>query len=254
MVSFRSRAAAAAAAVTVLGSVLAGAQAADPRPVFGPRKPLPTLSVSPAQTAQAAQPKLLDFVAEPHRDAVAAVVKAPTLAAKASDGEFVAHPNVYDWLVEHPDRTSLAWQRLKVPSVEITDLGKGRFFWEDEGGSELSWQTVGTFESGVVWYATGKVKGGAVLPAVPVKAVAVLQSPRSKADPATGEATFRPVVNVYVQCDSRLATAALKLAGSSAPRMAEEGAEQLLFFFSGVARYLHKKPDQIETLLAPKGK
>lgn len=251
MVSLRSRAAAA-----VLGSVLAvgPATAADPRPLFGPRKTTPAVTAPAALTQATARPKLLDYVAEGHRDAVAAVIKSPTLAAKATDDEFVAHPSVYDWLVEHPDRTSLAWQRLKVPSVEITDLGKGQFFWEDEGGSELTWRTVGTFENGVVWYATGKVKGGALLPTVPVKAVAVLQSPRSKADPSTGEATFKPVVNVYVQCDSKLATAALKLAGSSAPKMAEEGAEQLLFFFSGVARYLHKKPDQIETVLAPKKK
>ena len=254
MVSLRSRV---AAAVAVLGSVLsvAPSPAADPRPVFGPRKTLPTLSVTAAPTqTSTTQPKLLDFVVESHRDAVAAVVKSPTLAAKASDDEFTAHATVYDWLIEHPDRTSLAWQRLKVPSVEITDLGKGQFFWEDPGGSELSWQTVGTFENGVIWYATGKVKAGALIPTVPVKAVAVLQSPRSKVDPATGEATFKPVVNVYIQCDSKLAAAALRLAGPSAPRMAEEGAEQLLFFFSGVARYLHKKPDQIETLLTPKKK
>ncbi|MEO2089527.1 MAG: hypothetical protein ABGY75_08530 [Gemmataceae bacterium] len=232
-------------AVVLLLLVGGGSLAAEPKAAAAGRKP--TTPAAPTQ------PKLLDFVAESHRDVVAAIVKAPTLAAKATEDDFAAHPAVYDFLLAHPDRTSLAWQRLKVPCVEITDLGKGQFFWADEGGSELTWQTVGAFEHGVVWYATGKVKAGTLFPTVPVKAVAVLQSPRTAAD-ADGVSRLKPQVNVYLQCDSKLAAAALRIAGPSAPRMAEEGAEQLLFFFSGVARYLHKKPDQVEVLLAPKGK
>jgi hypothetical protein len=246
MVTFRSSVVAVAATMAATLCWLPGASAGEPRSLLGPR-----VKASAVPTT-AAQPKLLDFVAEKHRDAVAAVIKSPTLTAKATDDEFAAHPQVYDWLLEHPDRTSLAWQRLKVPCVEIVDRGKGQFYWGDDSGSDLTWQTVGTFETGTIWYATGKVKPGTFIPTIPVKAVAVLQSPRSAADATTGACTFKPVVNVYIQCDSRLANAALRLAGPSAPRMAEEGAEQLMFFFSGVARYLHKKPEQVETLLGPK--
>jgi hypothetical protein len=249
MLTLRSRAIAGALGVVL---VYAPLFAADPRPLFGPRK----ATVAPITTTltSASQPKLLDYVAETHREAVATVIKAPTLTAKATEDEFVAHPKVYDWLLEHPDRTSLAWQRLNVPCVEITDLGKGRFSWTDESGSELTWQIVGTFENGMVWYATGKVKAGMLIPTLPVKAVAVLQSPRTAPEASSGEAKFKPLVNVYITCDSKLAAAAMRIAGPSAPRMAEEGAEQLLLFFSGVARYLQRKPDQIETLLAPKAK
>lgn len=241
-----SRSLAAAAALLLLGG---GASAAEPK--AGPVVRKPTAPSQPAAPSASSQPKLLDFVAESHRDAVAAIVKAPTLSAKATEDEFAASSAVYDFLLTHPDRTSLAWQRLKVPCVEIADLGKGSFHWADEGGSELTWQTVGSFEHGVVWYATGKVKAGTLFPTVPVKAVAVLQSPRTAPD-ADGVSRFKPQANVYLQCDSKLAAAVLRIAGPSAPRMAEEGAEQLLFFFSGVARYLHKKPDQVELLLGPK--
>lgn len=224
--------------------------AADP-----PRQPPPrTLPVASAPVPQAKKPTLLDVVAENYREQVAQVTKAPTLAAKGTDEEFVAHPKVFDWLLEHPDRTALAWQRMKVPCVDITDLGKGQFHWADEQGSELTWQVVGRFENGLVWYATGKVKAGALLPTVPVRAVAVLHAPRVVADAETGAATFKPTIHVYMLSDSRLATAALRVMGSSTPKMAEQGAEQLLFFFSGVARYLHKKPEQIEAALAPKKK
>ena len=44
------------------------------------------------------------------------------------------------------------------------------------------------------------------------------------------------------------------MVGPAAPRMAEQGAEQLLLFFSGPARHLYKHPDEVPTLLAPKGK
>ncbi len=200
------------------------------------------------------RPTLLEVVAENYREQVAQVIKAPTLAAKGTDEEFVAHPKVYDWLIDHPDRTAVGWQRMDVPCVDITALGKGQFYWTDEKGSELAWQAVGRFENGVVWYATGKMKAGALLPAVPVRAVAVLHAPRVLADPKTGAATFKPTVHVYMLSDSRLATAALRVMGANAPKMAEEGAEQLLFFFSGVARYLHKNPDRIEATLSAKKK
>lgn len=224
------------------------ALAADPRPLYA--APPAAAHRSPTQTATR-QPTLLDYVAEGHRDAVAGVLKATTLAAKSAEEEFVAHPAVYDWLLDHPDRTALAWQRMKIPCVDIEDKGKGAFHWADENGSELNWQTVGELPGGRVWYATGKVKAGALLPMIPVKAVAVLQAPRSEPN-KEGYCTFKPVVNVYLQCDSKLANAALRIAGPSAPKMAEEGAGQLLYFFSGVARHLEEKPDQVEALLAPR--
>jgi hypothetical protein len=223
------------------------AAAADPKPLYA-IPPAPTQKV-PTQTATK-QPTLMDYVGESHKEAVGAVLKASTLSAKSGEEEFAAHPAVYDWLLDHPDRTALGWNRMKVPCVDIHDLGKGQFAWADESGSELNWQSVGDIPNGRVWYATGKVKAAALLPMIPVKAVAVLQAPRSVPD-KDGYCTFKPVVNVYLQCDSKLANAALRIAGPSAPKLAEEGAGQLLYFFSGVARYLTKNPDQVETVLAP---
>ena len=60
-----------------------------------------------------------------------------------------------------------------------------------------------------------------------------------------------PTVNIYFQTDSRAAATVMRMAGPAAPRMADDGAEQLLFFFSGMARYLEKHPDQTGALLSP---
>jgi hypothetical protein len=185
------------------------------------------------------------------RDKVGRVLRQPTVLAASRGEEFASTPEFYQWLLDHPDRVSLGWRRMKVPCVEITDLGDGRFRWSDPNGSELTWRTVGRFAEGLVWYASGKVKPGTLLPTVPVKAVAVLRVTRERVDEKA--AAFQPVVQVYLQTDSRAANAVLRMIGPAAPRMAEEGAEQLLLFFSGPARYLYKHPDEVPTMLAPKG-
>ncbi|MGL6096036.1 MAG: hypothetical protein ACRC7O_09605, partial [Fimbriiglobus sp.] len=86
-------------------------------------------------------------------------------------------------------------------------------------------------------------------PTVPVKAVAVLHAPR-KTTP-DGVSTLRPAVKVYLLTDSRAASAVLRMLGPAAPRMAEQGAEQLLLYFSGVAGRLSRNPDVADEYLAP---
>jgi hypothetical protein len=56
-------------------------------------------------------------------------------------------------------------------------------------------------------------------------------------------------VDVYLQTDSKAAVLVMKLIGPAAPRLAEEGAVQLLLFFSGIARHLEAYPEQTFTLL-----
>ncbi|MBX9582641.1 MAG: hypothetical protein K2X87_20225 [Gemmataceae bacterium] len=200
-------------------------------------------------TAGPARVNLSEVVDPAFRDAVLAVVRKPTLSTRGVSDEVLCTPAVYDWLLDHPDRAALAWKRLKVPVVDISDRGGGRFAWSDPDGSELVWQTVGRFPDGRVWYATGKAKASAAAPMVPVKAVVVLFHP-GKAH-GDGTATLRPAVQAYLQTDSRAANLVLRLMGSAAPRLAEQGCEQLLFFFAGVARYCQAHPDKSDDLLAP---
>jgi hypothetical protein len=200
-------------------------------------------------TAGPVRVTLSDVVVPDYRDAVLKVVGKPTLSTRSASEEFVCTPSVYEWMLEHPDRVSLAWRRLKVPCVEITDLGNGRFMWAGGDGSELMWQAVGRFPEGLVWYATGKVKPGPVTPTVPVRAVVILAHP--KKPQKDGTATFSPTVQVYLQTDSRVANMLLRTLGPTAPKLAEQGAEQLLLFFNVIASYVQKHPNQAETLLAP---
>jgi hypothetical protein len=207
--------------------------------VAGPAVAQPRAAAAPAAA-------VTDLVAAPHREAVGKVVARPTLTARYAEPAFAAPKELYAWMLDHPDRVSLAWTRLGVPCVEIRDAGNGRFVWTDEHGSELTWQAVGRFADGLVWYATGRVKAAALLPMVPVKAVAVVRYP------AAGAGELKPEVAVYFQSESRAANAVMRMLGPAAPKAAEDGAEQLLYFFSGVAGYLQKHPEKVQTMLGPK--
>ncbi len=228
---------------------LAPVFAADPRPA-PPTPAMPAPMPALPNSAGAVRVNLSETVHADYRDAVLKVVKSPTVSTKATAPEVICTVSMYEWLFEHPDRVALAWQRLKVPAVPITDAGNGSFVWTDENGSEVVWRTVGTFADGLVWYANGKVKPGPAVPAVPVKAVAVLTRTQKKAK--DGVAAFDTSVQVYIHSDSRAAALALRVIGPTAPRIAEQGAEQFLEFFNGIAEYVQKNPTKADALLAPK--
>lgn len=223
-----------------LGTAAALAQPPAPGPV-APATPMPM----PAPTRVV----LSEVVDPPFRAAVLDVVRRPTMSTRGSASDVVCSPELFAWLLDHPDRTAAAWRRLQVPAVEITDAGKGRFSWTDTDGSDLSWQTVGTFPEGRVWYATGKVKPAAVGPTVPVKAVVVVSHPGKAV--GGGAAQISPSVQAFVQTDSKAAAVALRVLGPTAPKLAQDAADQLVVFFAGVARYVHAHPDRAEELLAP---
>jgi hypothetical protein len=181
------------------------------------------------------------------RDALSKVMKSPTVTAVCPVEEFVAHPDQYQWVLDHPDRTAVAWRKLGVGAIEIKTLKDGRFYWKGDDGSELVWQTVAKGPDGRVWYAQGQVKPAPLLPSVPVTAVAVLahtQTARS-----TGDHLIKHQVEVFVHTDSKTAALVTKMVGDAAPRLAQQGLEQMLMFFSGIAKYSHDKPEKAEILL-----
>jgi hypothetical protein len=195
-------------------------------------------------------PVELDSLPETTRDSLNKVLRTPTLTAVSNADEFPSTSNLYLWLLDHPDRVSLAWQRLRISAIDIKAQQDGKFVWKDDQGSELSWRTVAQSGEGRIWYAEGKVRASAVLPNVPVKAVAVLRHGLKKDE--DGEALICHQVEIYLQTDSRAAALVMRLLGPAVPHMAQDGAEQMLLFFSGIARHLDRHPSRTKALLAEK--
>lgn len=212
-----------------------------------PRTPAPTYG---SKSAKLPMPVDLESVPAATREALAKVMQSPTITAVGPADEFGAAGETYLWLLDHPDRVSLAWRRLNVGAIDIKPMEDGRFRWQDDQGSELTWATVAKNGQGRVWYAEGKVKPAPLLPLVPVKAVAVLRHGVKKDE--DGDSIIRHQVEVFLQTDSKAANLVMRLVGPAAPRMAQDGAEQLLMFFSGIARYVERHPAKAPTLLAEK--
>ncbi len=224
----------------------AGGSLAAPPDRAAPGVPASMVVPVPAMPARL---NLAEAVRPEFRDAVLKVVNKPTVSTRAVGEEVVCTVAVYEWLYDHSDRVALAWQRLKVPTLTIRDAGAGKFAWIDEGGSEVVWQTVGSFPDGRVWYATGKVKASALTPAIPVQGVVIVSHPK-KAE-RDGVALFAPTVQAYMHSDSRAANLVLRVLGPSVPTVAEDAASQLLDFFAGIANYVQKNPTKANDLLGP---
>ena len=182
------------------------------------------------------------------RERVLKVMHQPTLSARAAPEDLPL--GIYTWLLDHPDRASLAWRRLGIPCAEITLRGDGTYGWSDGQGTEVGWRTVANMDDVRVWYAEGHTRLGPLLPMVPVRAVAVLHHVRQMG--ADGRSVITHHTDVYVQTDSKAAAAVARLVGPTAPRLAEQGAAQLLLFFSGLTRYFEQHPEDIGILLAEK--
>lgn len=186
------------------------------------------------------------------REAVRKVLAAPTMTASGPVDEFETRPRTYDWLMMHPDRASVAWQRLNIPCATVREIEPGHFSYSDETGTNVRWKLIWLGQQGRVWFAEGHVKPNTMLPLVPVKAVAVLRHDLPSEPDEVGK--IRQQVDLFMYTDSRAAAMVAKMIGPTAPKMAEQGAQQVGMFFSVLARYLDRHPDQVERLLAVPGK
>jgi hypothetical protein len=173
----------------------------------------------------------------------------PTVTARGPSETFACSPEQYQWLLDNPDRAVTAWRRLGAKCVSIQRRGQGKFGYVDELGSDVTWEAIHQAAGVRIWYAEGKVKASPVLPLVPVKALVVLRHADSKL--GDGNVYVQHQTEILIHTDSKAAASVTKLMGQSAPKVAEQGLAQLQLFFSAMACYVDRHPDQIETLFRP---
>jgi hypothetical protein len=174
------------------------------------------------------------------------MVEKPTVFARGPSETFACNAEQYFWLLDNPDRVVLAWRRLGAKCVNITRRGPGRFGYNDDQGSDVSWETIHQSPSVRLWFAEGKVKGTAALPMVPVKALVVLRHTEGKSP--EGKTIMQHQAEVILHTDSKAAALVTKMMGQSATRLTEQGLGQLQLFFSALSSYLERHPDRAEAL------
>jgi hypothetical protein len=187
-----------------------------------------------------------DFAAE-IQPRVRAVVEQPTLAAHGPTELFTCQPSMYHWLLDHPDQAVRLWRRLGAKCIEVQDLGNGRFGWK-EGVSDVRWDVVLDGPHRRVWYAEGQVKPGLLIPAVPFRALLVLDFTDGK--DSSGRPAVRHQMQLVLHTDSRAVALATRIMGDSAPRTAERFLAQLQMFYAAMAWFLDQHPDRAEKMFA----
>jgi hypothetical protein len=179
-----------------------------------------------------------------------AVLEKPTLAARGPGERFACRPATYRWLLEHPDCAVRLWRQIGARVSEIEDQG-GVFRWCDGSGSEVAWQAVLRRPGVHLWYAEGKVKPGLLLPAAPVKALAMMCY--AEGTDAEGKPGMRHQVHFLLRTDSRSLALAARLLGGTAPRLAEQYLGQLQLFYGGLAWHLDQDTERARGMFRKAG-
>jgi len=191
-------------------------------------------------------PVPLEELPPPLRERVRVVLEHPTLSARGPLEAFRCRPNLYYWLLDHPDLAARLWRGLGAKCSDIHARGDGSFMWKDVQNGEAHWQTIVRNTKQRVWYAEGRVKAGPMLPAVFFRAVVVLN--HQEGSDGKGRPAMRHQMDLILHTDSRAVNLAARLFGASAPRLAEEYASQLEMFFGALAWYLSEHPDKATAL------
>jgi hypothetical protein len=220
--------------------VLAGWVAGGAAPAQTPPGPTVPGRAAPLAFAPARIP--LEDLPDGVRERVRAVVEQPTLSAHGPVEAFRCRPATYSWLLDHPDQAARLWQLLGARCAEIEDRGGGRFGWRDASGSDIQWETVLRGPRQRVWYAEGRARPGLLLPAVPVRAVVLLEHAEGK--DRAGHPAVRHQMHLILHADSRGVALATRLLGATAPRLAEQYVGQLQMFFGALAWYLDQRPSE----------
>ena len=218
--------------LTILAGLLAGSAVAAETP----------------HSLSAATMAILQDVPDTYRVRVQRVLDRPALCVRGPSEAFHCSPQVYDWLLDHPDRAYKAWVRLGARCLPIMDRGNGRFGCKDGQGSDVHWDTIINGPDVRVWYAEGVVKPSLLLPTVPVRAVIVLRIKEIK--DTAGRSAIRHHVELILHTDSKAASLATRIMGASAPRMAEQYLGQVQTFFGALAWYINEHPNHMKELLA----
>lgn len=170
------------------------------------------------------------------RDKARGVLDGASLSARGVAESFHAAPDVYRWLLDNPQIGIKLWRQLGATVSDVVEKAPGQYLWKDGQGSEVLWRTAARAPGLHVWYAEGKIKASALLPASSFRALVALHYTLGK--DADGKDAVRHQVHFHLRCDGRAMALAARILGNSAPRLAEQYLGQLQMFYGGLSWYL----------------
>ncbi len=175
-----------------------------------------------------------------YREAMQGVVDNPMLSCQGPVETFVGKPNYYAWLLDHPDATTVLWQKLGAKCLPIQSVGADSFRWADPDHGQISWNMVYRDGEMRVWHATGRMRAGKLMPFSNIEAVLVARYQTGKT--SQDRPAIRHQYQLFLRTDSRATAMAARFLGASVPKLAQQYMGQLQLFFHGMAWIDEEQP------------
>jgi hypothetical protein len=173
------------------------------------------------------------------------VTESATLATRYEARPFAARPDVFEYLLDHPEFATHVTRALRLARYRIWREADG--LWLDDGwGARGRFEVVHAAPGMRVVYARGEYEQR-FLPDIAGEAVVVFEF-TAQAD-AGGRAEITPVVSGFLKIDNRLLAAAGRLASAIATAKAEKEAQRLLKVFARTSRAIEENPGRVWDLL-----
>jgi hypothetical protein len=194
-------------------------------------RPLPTL---PAQIPAGERARLQE------------VAEAASVSARAAGEPFIARPDVFEFLLDHPEFATHVTRALKLARYRIWRGPEGGL-WLDDGWGVLGQFSVVYSTSGTrVAYAHGQYQSG-LLPSIKGQAVVLIEYGLSPT--ADHKSLISPAVTGFVKLESRIVALAGMLAGSVATAKAEKEAKRLVKLFAKASRAIEDNPAHVHEVV-----
>ena len=195
--------------------------------------------------AWAAAPTLPRELGSAERARLAPVTSAATISTRFDAAPFPARPDVFEYLLDHPEFATHVTRALKLARYRIWRTSEGLHL--DDG-----WGARGTFEvvhrsAGVrVMYARGAYEHR-VLPSINGEAVVIFEY-AVKPGP-DGQRQIAPTISSFVKLERGLASVVSRAAPSVAQEKADKEAHRLAKVFMRVSRAIEENPARVYDLL-----
>lgn len=182
-----------------------------------------------------------------YRDSISSVVQRPAITCYGPVETFLAKPNYYSWLLDHPDATTVLWQKLGAKCLPIQSTGDNSFRWRDPDHGQISWTLVHKDSDMRIWLASGRVRPAKLMPTSNVEAVLVARYQTGKT--SENRPAVRHQYQLFLRTDSRATAMAARFLGASVPKLAEQYMAQLQLFFHGMAWLDEEQPRRSQRLV-----
>jgi hypothetical protein len=228
-----------------MSSVIVRRSPGRPFPRTVRRLALPVATVLAIPVAWAGTPTLPRDLGSAERARLAPVTSAATLSTRFDATPFPARPDVFEYLLDHPEFATHVTRALKLARYRIWRQSDGLFL--DDG-----WGARGTFEvvhrsPGVrVMYARGGYEQR-MLPNINGEAVVIFEYAVKPG--ADGHPQVAPSISSFVKLDGGLASMASRVAPSLAREKADKEAQRLAKVFMRVSRAIDENPARVYDLV-----